>query len=66
MSMLKVEGLKKSFGSTNVLKGIVTVAIGEEDKTLKDYSVKEVKILKRNNRKDEEKINMAELKGLED
>ena len=57
---------KGNVTSANVLKGIVTVAIGEEDKTLKDFSVKEVKILKRNNRKDEEKINMAELKGLED
>ena len=57
---------KGNVTAANVLKGIVTVAIGEEDKTLKDFSVKEVKILKRNNRKDEEKINMAELKGLED
>ena len=30
------------------------------------YKVKDVKIIKRNNRKDEEKVNMAELKGLED
>lgn len=52
--------------AVNVLKGIVTVAVGDEDKTLKDFNVKEVKILKRNNRKDEEKVNMAELKGLED
>ena len=52
--------------AVNVLKGIVTVAVGDEDKTLKDFNVKEVKIIKRNNRKDEEKVNMAELKGLED
>jgi len=65
-SIVETEDGKGTVTAVSVLKGIVTVAVGEEDKTLKDYAVKDVKILKRNNRKDEEKVNMAELKGLED
>ncbi len=65
-SIVETEDGKGVVTSVSVLKGIVTVAVGEEDKTVKDYSVKDVKILKRNKSKEEEKINMAELKGLED
>lgn len=52
--------------AVSILKGIVTVTIGEEDKTVKEYSAKELKVLKRGSRKEEEKVNMAELKHLED
>ena len=65
-SLVETADGKGTVTSVSVLKGLVTVAVGEEDKTLKEYKVKEVKILKRNNKKDDEKINMAELKGLED
>lgn len=65
-SIVETEDGKGTVTAVSVLKGIVTVAVGEEEKTVKDYAVKNVKILKRNNRKDEEKFNMAELKGLED
>ncbi len=65
-SLVETSDGKGTVTAVSVLKGLVTVAVGEEDKTLREYKVKEVKILKRNNKKDEEKINMAELKGLED
>ena len=65
-SLVETADGKGTVTSVSVLKGLVTVAVGEEEKTLKEYKVKEVKILKRNNKKDDEKINMAELKSLED
>ena len=65
-SLVETADGKGTVTAVSVLKGLVTVAVGEEEKTLKEYKVKEVKILKRNNKKDDEKINMAELKGLED
>ncbi len=65
-SLVETEDGKGVVTSANVLKGVVSVAIGDEDKVIKSYDAKNVKILKRNSRKDEEKINMEELKGLED
>lgn len=65
-SLVETADGKGTVTAVSVLKGIVTVAVGEEEKTLREYKVKEVKILKRNVKRDEEKVNMAELKGLED
>ena len=52
--------------AVSILKGIATVTVGEEEKSVKDYNVKELKVLKRASRRDDEKVNMAELKQLED
>ena len=52
--------------SVNVLKGMVTVTIGETDKTFRNYQASEVKVLKRGSRKEEDKASLEELKGLED
>jgi cell fate regulator YaaT (PSP1 superfamily) len=52
--------------SVSILKGIVGVTIGEEEKQVREYKVKDLKILKHASRKSEEKVNMAELKQLED
>ena len=52
--------------AVSILKGIVTVTMGEEDKVVKSYNAKELKVLKRGSRKEEDKVNMAELKQLED
>ncbi len=52
--------------SVSILKGIVTVTVGEEEKQVREYKVKDLKILKHASRKNEEKVNMAELKQLED
>ncbi len=65
-SLVETADGKGTVTAVSVLKGIVTVAVGEEEKTLREYKVKEVKIFKRNVKRDEEKVNMAELKGLED
>lgn len=53
--------------SVSAIKGIVSVAVEDGDiKEIKDYKLKDVKVLKRSNSKREEKVNMAELKQLED
>ena len=65
-SIVETPDGKGTVTAVSLLKGIVTVAVGDEDKTVHDYRAKDLKIIKRNNRKDDEKINMAELKGLED
>jgi len=65
-SVVETADGKGTVTNVSVLKGVVSVAVGDEDKVVRDYKVSEVKIIKRNNRKDEEKVNMAELKGLED
>ena len=57
---------KGTVTGVNIFKGIVTVAVGETDRSFRDYKAKDVKVLKKGSRKDEEKVNMAELKQLED
>ncbi len=57
---------KGTVTSVNVLKGVALVAVGEAEKTVKEYKTKDLKILKKGARKEEEKIDFAELKGLED
>lgn len=53
--------------SVSAIKGIISVAVEDGDiKEIKDYKLKDVKVLKRSNSKREEKVNMAELKQLED
>ncbi len=52
--------------SVSILKGIATVTVGEEEKQVREYKVKQLKILKRASRKEEEKVDMSELKQLED
>ncbi len=57
---------KGTVTSVNVLKGVALVAIGEAEKSVKEYRTKDLKILKKGSRKEEEKIDLEELKGLED
>ena len=57
---------KGTVTSVSILKGLANVAVGEEDKTIREYKIKELKILKKGSRKDEEKVDMSELKQLED
>jgi len=52
--------------SVSILKGIATVTVGEEEKQVREYKVKQLKVLKRASRKEEEKVDMSELKQLED
>ena len=63
---METEDGKGIVSAVSILKGIVTVTVGDEEKTIKDYKIKDVKILKRSSRRDEEKIDMSELKQLED
>ncbi|MBO5008966.1 MAG: stage 0 sporulation family protein [Clostridia bacterium] len=65
-SLVETEDGKGIVSAVSILKGIVTVTVGDEEKTIKDYKIKDVKILKRSSRRDEEKIDMSELKQLED
>ncbi len=65
-SLVETEDGKGIVSTVSILKGIVTVTVGDEEKTIKDYKIKDVKILKRSSRRDEEKIDMSELKQLED
>ncbi len=52
--------------AVSALKGIITVAVENGDeKHLKDYHVDELKIIKKAAMKNEEKVDMAELKKLE-
>ncbi|MBQ4528125.1 MAG: stage 0 sporulation family protein [Clostridia bacterium] len=65
-SIVKTEDGKGQVTAVSPLKGIVTVAVEKgEEKELKDYKVEEVKILKKTVIKNDEKIDMAELKKLE-
>lgn len=65
-SIVKTDDGKGQVTAVSPLKGIVTVAIENGDeKELKDYKVEEVKILKKATVKNDEKIDMAELKKLE-
>lgn len=65
-SIVKTDDGKGQVTAVSPLKGIVTVAIENgEEKELKDYKVEEVKILKKAAVKNDEKIDMAELKKLE-
>jgi len=57
---------KGTVTAVNIFKGTVSVAVGETEKSFKDYKIKDIKILKKGSRKDEEKIDMSELKQLED
>ncbi|MBE7051319.1 MAG: stage 0 sporulation protein [Ruminococcaceae bacterium] len=65
-SLVKTPDGKGQVTAVSPLKGIVTVAVEEgEEKNLKDYKVDDLKILKKVVVKNEEKIDMAELKKLE-
>jgi len=65
-AIVETEDGKGVVTAVSILKGIVTVAVGEDEKTVNDYKTKDIKILKRGSRKEEEKIDIEELKGLED
>lgn len=53
--------------AVSVLKGIVSVTIDSDaEKELKDYTIKQIKVIKRHSAKNEEKIDMEELRQLED
>lgn len=66
-SLVETEDGKGTVNSVNVLKGIVTVTIGEgENKTIKNYEAKDVKVLKKGSRKDNDSADLAQLKELED
>jgi len=46
---------------------MISVAVDKDaEKELKNYAIKDVKVLKRSSGKSEEKVNMEELKQLED
>ena len=65
-SIVKTPDGKGEVKSVSALKGILTVALDcGEEKKLKEYHVDEVKILKKAIVKNDEKIDMAELKKLE-
>ncbi len=58
---------KGTVTAVSVIKGVVSVAVENGDiKEIRDYKLKDIKVIKRNNSKREEKVNMAELKQLED
>ena len=65
-SVVKTPDGKSQVTAVSPLKGILTVAVeyGDE-KELKDYKVDDVKVLKKVFAKNEEKVDMAELKKLE-
>lgn len=53
--------------AVSVLKGIVSVTVeAGSEKELRDYKIKDVKVIKRSNARSDEKVNMDELKQLED
>ena len=65
-SIVKTPDGKGAVTAVSVLKGIITVAVEDgEEKKLKDYHVDELKILKKAVVKNDEKVDMAELKKLE-
>lgn len=65
-SIVKTPDGKGSVTAVSVLKGILTVAVENGDeKRLKDYKVEDVEIIKKAIVKNDEKIDMAELKKLE-
>lgn len=65
-SVVETADGKGSVTGVSVLKGILTVAVENGDeKCLKDYKVEDVKIIKKAIVKNDEKVDMAELKKLE-
>ncbi len=66
-SLVNTPDGKGTITSVSAIKGIVSVAVEDGDvKEIRDYKLKDVKVLKRSNAKRDEKVNMAELKQLED
>jgi len=66
-SLVETPDGKGVVSAVSILKGIITVAVDREtEKELHDYKIKDVKVLKRSSNKSEEKVNMEELKQLED
>lgn len=66
-SLVETEDGKGIVTATSVLKGLVTVSIGDADnKTLKEYNAKDVKVLKKGSRKDQDSEDLKQLKELED
>lgn len=66
-SLVNTPDGKGTVTSVSVLKGIASVAVETDDiKEVREYKIKDLKVLKRYNSKHEDKINMAELKQLED
>ena len=66
-SLVETPDGKGVVSAVSILKGIITVAVDREtEKELRDYKIKDVKVLKRSSNKSEEKVNMEELKQLED
>ena len=65
-SVVETADGKGSVTAVSVLKGILTVAVENGDeKRLKDYKVEDVRIIKKAIVKNDEKVDMAELKKLE-
>lgn len=65
-SVVETADGKGSVTAVSALKGILTVAVENGDeKRLKDYKVEDVKIIKKAVVKNDEKVDMAELKKLE-
>lgn len=66
-SLVETPEGKGVVSAISILKGILTVAVEKgSEKELHDFKTDEVKVLKRNSSKREEKVNMEELKQLED
>ncbi len=65
-SVVETADGKGSVTAVSALKGILTVAVENGDeKRLKDYKVEDIKIIKKAIVKNDEKVDMAELKKLE-
>jgi cell fate regulator YaaT (PSP1 superfamily) len=65
-SIVETADGKGTITAVSVLKGILTVAVENGDeKRLKDYKAEDVKVIKKAFVKNDEKVDMAELKKLE-
>ena len=65
-SIVETADGKGAITAVSVLKGILTVAVENGDeKRLKDYKAEDVKVIKKAFVKNDEKVDMAELRKLE-
>lgn len=66
-SLVETPDGKGVVSAVSLLKGIVSVTVdGDIEKEIKDYKVKDIKVLKRHHSKSNEKADMEKLKQLED
>ncbi len=65
-SLVETADGKGIVSAVSVLKGIVSVTIGETEKTIREYNAKDIKVLKKGSRKEQDNADLKELKELED